>query len=481
MQRPRIVLEDQRGHDQQGKQRQRQLRQPDELLKSLSAPIRLEDLGTVIDAAEDVQQAAWLQDKRAIIIDIHKQPGYNVVETIQQIKARLPELTAALPPAAKLVLVGDRTQTIRAAVSDVQITMLITIALVVLVIFFFVRNVRATIIPSVAIPLSLVAAFGIMGALGYSLDNISLMGMTIAVGFVVDDAIVMVENIVRHLEAGKSRLQAAIDGAREVGFTIVSMTISLVAVFIPVLLMGGIVGRLFREFAVTVSVVILMSGVVSLTVTPMMCAWLIRHTPNERHGRVYQWSERVFESVAAFYARTLERVLGHPVKTLLVTVATLVLSIVLYVAAPKGFFPTVDSGFIIGTAQAAPDISYEAMASRMQALGRIVMADPDVGTVDYWIGTNPTMSQARMFISLKPRAERRSAATEVIQRLKRRTAAVEGISLFMQVRQDITVGGRVSAGQYQYTLQDGNIAELATWSGILLHKFSQLPQLHDVS
>ena len=445
------------------------------------APIRLEDLGTVADAAEDVQQAAWLQDKRAIIIDIHKQAGFTVVETIRQIKARLPELTAALPPAAKLVLVGDRTQTIQAAVGDVQITMLITIVLVVLVIFFFVRNVQATIIPSVAIPLSLVAAFGIMGALDYSLDNISLMGMTIAVGFVVDDAIVMVENIVRHLEAGKSRLQAAIDGAREVGFTIVSMTISLVAVFIPVLLMGGIVGRLFREFAVTVSVVILMSGVVSLTVTPMLCAWIIRHTPNETHGRIYQWSERVFESVAAFYAQTLERVLGHPVKTALVTMATLVLSIVLYGAAPKGFFPTVDSGFIIGTAQAAPDISYEAMARRMQALGRIVMTDPDVGTVVYWIGTNPTMSQARMFINLKPRAERRSAATEVIQRLKRRTAAVEGISPFMQVRQDITVGGRVSAGQYQYTLQDGNIAELATWSAILLRKFSQLPQLHDVS
>ncbi len=279
------------------------------------APIRLGDLGNVIDGSEDVLQAAWLQGKRAIIIDIHKQTGYNVVETIDRIKERLPQLTASLPPAAKLVLVGDRTQTIRAAVSDVQITLLITIVLVVLVIFFFVRNVWATIIPSVAIPLSLVSALGIMYLLDYSLDNISLMGMTIAVGFVVDDAIVVVENVMRHVEGGKSPLQAAIDGSREVSFTIISMTVSLVAVFIPILMMGGIIGRLFREFAVTVTVVILMSGVVSLTVTPMMCAWLVRHEPGEKHGRLYLGSERVFEAVAGFYERTLDRVLAHPIST----------------------------------------------------------------------------------------------------------------------------------------------------------------------
>jgi multidrug efflux pump len=445
------------------------------------APIRLEDLGNVIDAPEDVQQAAWLQDKRAIIIDIHKQTGYNVVETIDQIKARLPQLTAALPPAVKLVLVGDRTQTIRAAVSDVQITMLITIALVVLVIFFFVRNLWATIIPSIAIPLSLIGASGVMYLLDYSLDNISLMGMTIAVGFVVDDAIVVVENVMRHLETGKSPLRAAIDGAREVSFTIVSMTVSLIAVFIPVLLMSGIVGRLFREFAVTVTVVILMSGIVSLTVTPMMCAWLIRHEPNEKHGKLYLWSERIFEAVAGFYARTLDRVLAHPVKMLLVTIGTLLLSMFLYVAAPKGFFPIVDSGFIVGTAQAAPDISFDAMSSRMQVLGRIAAADPDVATADYWIGNNPTMSQARVFINLKPRNERNSTAAEVMARIKRNTAGVEGVQLFMQIRQDIQVGGRLSAAQYQYTLQDGDIAELTRWSEILLKKFAELPLLRDVS
>ncbi len=357
------------------------------------APIRLGDLGNIIDGSEDVLQAAWLQGKRAIIIDIHKQPGYNVVETIDRIKERLPQLTASLPPAAKLLLVGDRTQTIRAAVSDVQITLLVTIVLVVLVIFFFVRNLWATIIPSVAIPLSLVSALGIMYVLNYSLDNISLMGMTIAVGFVVDDAIVVVENVMRHIEEGKSPLQAAIDGSREVSFTIVSMTISLVAVFIPILMMGGIIGRLFREFAVTVSVVILMSGVVSLTVTPMMCAWLIRHEPREQHGRLYIACERIFTTVGGFYERTLDRVLAHPVTTLLATLVTLLLSIYLYAVTPKGFFPIVDTGFISGTVQGAPDISYEAMSSRMQALARIIERDPDVDVVNYWIGANPTMSQ----------------------------------------------------------------------------------------
>jgi multidrug efflux pump len=445
------------------------------------APIRLEDLGNVIDAPEDMQQAAWLQGQRAVIIDIHKQTGYNVVETIDRIKARLPQLTAALPPAAKLVLVGDRTQTIRAAVSDVQITMLITIVLVVLVIFFFVRNVWATIIPSVAIPLSLVSAFGLMYVLDYSLDNISLMGMTIAVGFVVDDAIVVVENVMRHVEGGKSPLQAAIDGSREVSFTIVSMTVSLIAVFIPILMMGGIIGRLFREFAVTVTVVILMSGIVSLTVTPMMCAWLIRHEPHEKHGRPYLGSERILEAMAGFYERTLDRVLAHPRITLLATVATLLLSIYLYAVTPKGFFPIVDTGFISGTVQAAPDISFAAMANRMQAIGRIASADPDVENADYWIGNNPNMSQARININLKSRDERSSTAAEVMRRLKQHTAGVEGATLFMQVRQDIQIGGRVTATQYQYTLQDGDIAELTNWSGRLLKRFSEMPELRDVS
>ena len=444
-------------------------------------PIRLEDLGTVLDAPEDIQQAAWVQGKRAIIIDVHKQIGYNVVETIDQIKERLPQLAAALPPAATLTLVGDRTQTIRAAVTDVQVTLLITIVLVVLVIFFFVRNLWATVIPSVAIPLSLVSAFGVMYALDYSLDNISLMGMTIAVGFVVDDAIVVVENVMRHIEEGKPPVQAAIEGSREVSFTIISMTVSLIAVFIPILLMGGIIGRLFREFAVTVTVVILMSGVVSLTVTPMMCAWLIRHDRHSAHGRLFQWSERLFNATTAFYQRTLDRVLAHPLATLLATVATLILAICLYTVTPKGFFPTVDTGFISGTVQAAPDISFEAMSRRMEAIGRICSADPDVEAAYYWIGNNPTMSQGRININLKSAELRHATAPEIMARLKKSTAGVAGATLFMQVRQDIQMGGRVTATQYQYTLQDGDIAELTRWSQLLLEKFSSMPELRDVS
>jgi multidrug efflux pump len=445
------------------------------------APIRLGDLGTVIDAPEDIRQGAWLQDKRAIIIDVHKQPGFNVVDTIQQIKDQLPTLTASLPPTAQLNIVGDRTQTIQASVSDVQITMMITIALVVMVIFCFLRNLWATVIPSVTIPLSLVATFAAMYLLGYSLDNLSLMGLTIAVGFVVDDAIVVIENVIRHLEAGAPRLQAAIDGSREIGFTIVSMTVSLIAVFIPILLMGGIVGRLFREFAVTVSIAIVMSGIVSLTVTPMMCAWLIRHRPDEAHGRLYRASERIFEAMINIYGRTLDRVLRHPVLTLAVTLATLGATLWLYTVTPKGFFPQEDTGLIMGVAQAAPDVSFDAMSGRIQALGRIVMADPDVDNVYYWIGPNPTVSQGRMMINLKQFGERRATAAAVLARLKQKVASVEGIALYMQVRQDIQVGGRISATQYQYTLQDADVVELAKWSDILLKKLASLPELRDVT
>jgi multidrug efflux pump len=445
------------------------------------APVRISDLGTAIDGPEDAREAAWLQTKRAIIIDIHKQPGYNVVETIQRIEKTLPRLSASLPASVRLSVVGNRTQTIDAAVRDVQLTMLVTIALVVLVIFFFVRNAWATIIPSISIPLSLLGAFAAMYLLGYSLDNISLVGMTIAVGFVVDDAIVVVENIVRHLELGKGRLEAAIDGSREVGFTIVSMTLSLVAVFIPVLLMGGIVGRLFREFAVTVAIIVLMSGIVSLTVTPTLCAWLIRHGPLASHGRLFRWSERRFEALAGFYARTLDAVLRHPVKTLLATLATLLLSISLYLFAPKGFFPAVDTGILIGTAKASPGISFTAMSARMEALGRIVAADPAVATVDYWIGNDPTVSQGRLFINLKPIGERHASAEAVMARLKKATSRLVGIRLYMQTRQDITVGGHVTASQYQYTLQDGNISQLVEWAGILEQRLRRLPQIRDVT
>jgi multidrug efflux pump len=447
------------------------------------APIRLSDLGQVLDAAEDVHEAAWLQHRRAIIIDVHKQPGYNVVDTIKRIKDRLPALTANLPPAAQLQVVGDRTQTIRASVNDVQFTLLLTAAMVVMVIFLFLRNMWATVIPSLTIPLSLVATFGVMYLLGYSLDNLSLMGLTIAIGFVVDDAIVVIENIMRHIEEGKPRMEAAILGVREVRFTIVSMTISLIAVFIPILLMGGIVGRLFREFAVTVSVAIVMSGIISLTVTPMLCAWLIRPGAEQksRSGRLYQWLERFFNGMTAHYARWLDVVLRHRVLTLIVTIVTVAATATLYVVIPKGFFPQADSGLIIGQAQAAPDISFDAMSARIQALGRIVETDPAVDNVYYWIGSNPTISQGRMFINLKPFAQRTDPASVVMARLKKSVAGVQGVALKMQVRQDIQVGGRMSAAQYQYTLQDTDVSELNKWSNTLAKTFSALPQLRDVT
>ncbi|MDB5364496.1 MAG: putative rane protein [Rhodospirillales bacterium] len=446
------------------------------------APIRLQDLGTVIDAGEDLKQAAWLQDKSAVILDVHKQPGFNVVDTIDGIKAALPSMTEPLPPAIKVSVVGDRTQTIRASVLDVELTLLLTIVLVVFVIFCFLRDFWATLIPSVTIPLSFVGTFGVMYLLGYSLDNLSLMGLTIAAGFVVDDAVVVIENIMRHIEGGMKRMDAAILGTREIGFTIVSMTISLIAVFIPILLMSGIVGRLFREFAVTVSVAIVMSGVISLTVTPMMCAWLI---PDREHhkapGRFYRWSEHVFETVIGAYGRSLDRVLRHPLLTLGVTLATLAATLLLYVVSPKGLFPESDTGLIIGTAQAAPDISFDEMSRRVQALGSVVMQDPDVDNVYYWIGANPTISQGRLMINLKPFSERTATAAEVLARLKQKATSVEGVQLLMQVRQDIQVGGRFGAAQYQYTLQSSDSDELARWSGLLLEKFKTLPQLRDVN
>jgi multidrug efflux pump len=445
------------------------------------APIRIRDIGTVVSAAEDVKEAAWLQDKRTIIIDVHKQPGFNVVETIQRIKDRLPLLTSALPPSVSWRIVGDRTQTIKASVNDVQMTLVITVGLVVLVIFLFLRNFWATVIPSVAIPLSLVGTFGVMYLLGYSVDNISLMGLTIATGFVVDDAIVVIENIVRHVEAGKRPLEAALDGAREVGFTVVSMTVSLLAVFIPVLLMGGIIGRLFREFAMTVGAAVTMSALISLTVTPMMCARFISRTRDAEHGRLYRFSEGVFDALLRAYERGLIWVLRHRAMTLAATVMTLAATVGLYIVIPKGFFPPEDTGLIIGVAEAAPDISFAAMSDRIQALGHIVMADRDVDNVYYWIGPNPTLSQGRMLINLKPASQRSATAPEIIARLKPQVATVEGINLFMQVRQDIQVGGRPSKTQYQYTLQDGDSDELARWAPILQAKLRSLPALQDVT
>ncbi len=445
------------------------------------APIRVSDVGTAVDAPENIHQAAWLQDKRAVIIDIHKLPGFNVVDTIRRIEARLPALTASLPPSARLRVVGDRTQTISASVDGVQITMLITVVLVVLVIFAFLRDPRSTLIPSLTIPMSLIATFAVMYLLGYSLDNISLMGLTIAVGFVVDDAIVVIENTTRHLEMGKSRSEAAIAGVREIGFTVVSMTVSLIAVFIPVLLMGGIIGRLFREFAVCVSAAVAVSGVISLTMTPMLCAWLLGHRSVGTHGSLYRVAQRIFGELLHRYANGLDVVLRHPGLTLVAMLTTLGGTLWLYTVAPKGLFPDQDTGLIIGVAKAAPDISFDAMADRIQRLGHIVMANPDVDNVYYWVGESGTLSQGRMLINLKPFAERDSTAAEVMTRLKRDVAGVEGIALFMQIRQDIQVGGRISATQYQYTLQDADIAELTKWSGIILHKLAALPELRDVT
>ncbi|MBN3779438.1 MMPL family transporter [Burkholderia sp. Ac-20345] len=447
------------------------------------APVRLDDLGTVVEAAEDTQQAAWLQHERAIIIDVHKQPGYNVVQTIRNITSRLPQLEASLPAAAHVHVVGDRTQTIDASVHDVQFTLMLTIALVVMVIFSFLRNVWATVIPSLTIPLSLVATFGVMYLLDYSLDNLSLMGLTIAVGFVVDDAIVVIENVMRHIEEGVPKMRAALLGAREVRFTIVSMTISLIAVFIPILMMGGIVGRLFREFAVTVSVAIVMSALVSLTVTPMLCGWLIR-PPGSDGGRLRtleRWLEVAFVAVERRYERGLDWALAHRKTMLAVTVATVALTAALFVHMPKGFFPQEDSGLIMGVAQAAPDISPQAMAQKMQQLGRIVEADPAVDNTYYWIGPNPTVSQGRVMINLKPFGVRTASATQVLARLRPKLAKVTGITLSMQVRQDIQVGGRISAAQYQYTLQDADVQELNLWAQRLTKRFATLPQLTDVT
>jgi multidrug efflux pump len=445
------------------------------------APIRVRDLGSVVPGAEDAKEAGWLQDKRTVIIDVHKQPGYNVVETIQRIKDQLPALTASLPPAVKVRIAGDRTQTIQASVRDVKRTLLFTIVMVIAVILVMLRNMWATIIPSITIPLSLAGTFGLMYLLSYSVDNLSLMGLTIAVGFLVDDAIVVIENTVRHIEAGETPLQAALQGAREVGFTIVSMTVSLIAVFIPILLMGGVIGRMFREFAMTVSAAILMSGIVSLTVTPMMCAHFMRARAAEPPGRLQEQARRAYDRILNFYDRTLTWVLARQRATLAVTVGMLAATIALYVVAPKGFFPQQDTGLIIGVAEAAPDISYAAMSNRIQALAQVVMQDPDVDSVYYWIGPNPTLSQGRMMINLKPADQRHASAAAIMARLKPRVASVMGIALFMQARQDIQIGGRPSKTQYQYTLQDANTDELSRWAPLMQTKLQGLKQLQDVT
>lgn len=448
------------------------------------APVRVRDLGIAVDGPEDARQAAWADGERGVFLIVFKQPGANVIATVDRIRDELPRLEAALPPAVKVSVLSDRTQTIRASVRDVQFTLVLTVGLVVMVIFVFLRSLWATVIPSVTVPLSLCGTFALMLAAGYSLDNLSLMGLTIAVGFVVDDAIVMVENIVRHLEEGLKPVEAALRGAAEIGFTILSISLSLVAVFIPLLLMGGVIGRLFREFAATVSMTIAVSAVVALTLTPMLASRFLRDERARRHGRLYIVVERFFAALLARYERGLDVVLRHQLATLLVFAATLAASVYLFVAIPKGFFPQQDTGLISGVSEAAQDVSFAQMSRLQSTLGGIVARDPAIAGVAMSVGSGggaSTPNTGRMFIALKPRDERSASASEVIDRLRPQLARVEGIALYLQAAQDINVGGRAARTQYQYTLQDADLDELDAWAGRLQAKLASLPELRDVA
>ncbi|MBB3397984.1 efflux RND transporter permease subunit [Rhizobium sp. BK060] len=447
------------------------------------APVRIRDIGQAVDGPENTQLAAWANGKHAILLPIFKLPGANVVETVDQIKATLPQLQAIAPAAIHLSILSDRTETIRASVLDVETTLMITIALVVTVIFVFLRNLFATVIPSITVPLALLATLALMYLAGFSLDNLSLMGLSIAVGFVVDDAIVMVENIHRHMEMGKMPNEAAIDGAREIGFTIISISISLVAVFIPLLLMGGIVGRLFREFAITVTMTIGVSALVSLTITPMMAARFLKPDEASGHGKLYAASERIFDLMLDVYRRTLDVALRHHRLTMVAFLASLAATGILFVNIPKGFFPTQDTGLITGILESSQDISFAEMARHQVEAGNIVASDPAVATIGMAVGggSGLTVNTGRMFITLKPRDERDASASEIINRLRTKLAQMQGAQLFLQPAQDINVGGRSSATQFQYTLQDGDADELDDWSNRLLAKFKTLPELTDVA
>ncbi len=447
-------------------------------------PVRLSDVATVVIGAENVNQAAWMNTTPAVILNIQRQPGANIIKVVDSIKLRLKQLQANLPASVKVTVLTDRTNTIRASVKDVQFEMMLTIALVVMVIFLFLRTLAATIIPSVAVPLSIVGTFGVMYLLNYSLDNLSLMALTISTGFVVDDAIVMIENIDRYIEEGHSPLEAALLGSGQIGFTIVSLTVSLIAVLIPLLFMGDIVGRLFREFAVTLSVTILLSAIISLTLTPMMCSLLLRHRDQSKRGKLYDWSERAFNNIIAFYGRTVKMVLNHQTTTLLITIGTLVATIYLYIVVPKGFFPVQDTGVILGISDAPESISFAAMAERQQALSAAILKDKDVDSLSSFIGvdgTNTTPNSGRIQINLKSRDERSDDVTAIMKRLQGEIAGVEGITLYMQPVQDLTVEDRVSRTQYQFSLEDADPKELATWTAKLVAKLKTLPELRDVA
>jgi HAE1 family hydrophobic/amphiphilic exporter-1 len=445
-------------------------------------PLRVSDIGQAVDGPQDTTQAAWADGKRAVFLVIYKQPGANVIDTVDKIMAELPLIKASMPPSIDIGVLSDRTQTIRASVHDVQFTLLLTIALVVAVIFVFLRSLWATIIPSVTVPLSLLGAFALMWAAGYTLDNLSLMALTISVGFVVDDAIVMLENITRYIEEGEEPLAAALKGSGQIGFTILSISVSLIAVLIPLLLMGGIIGRLFREFAVTLSLTIVVSAVVSLTLTPMMAARFLPAAKDTHHGRLYAFSERGFDALLKGYERGLDVVLRFHFVTLLVFFATLALTVYLFIIIPKGFFPQQDTGLITGISQAAQDVSVKDMMRHQEALGAIVMRDPAIAHVAMAIGGagNPS-NTGRMFITLKPRDQRDATADQIIARLQPQLAKVEGAQLFLQASQDVTVGGRAARTQYQYTLQDSDFGELNQWAPKMLAKMQTLPELRDVA
>jgi multidrug efflux pump len=445
------------------------------------APVRLGDVAQVSDSVEDIHNVGLANGKPAVLIIVFRQPGANIIATVDHVRDTLPFLKSSISPAIDLSIVLDRTTTVRASVQDIEVTLVISVILVILVVFVFLRTVRSTVIPSVAVPLSLVGTFGVMYLLHYSLDNLSLMALAISTGFVVDDAIVVLENITRHLEAGMPPVQAAYQGASEIGFTVLSMSTSLVAVFIPILLMGGIVGRLFREFAVVLSIAIGVSLLVSLTTTPTMCAKFLRPLDEQKHGKLYRFSEWCFDRILDGYRHSLAWVLRHQAFTLLVTVLTAALSVYLYIIVPKGFFPQQDTGRLGGAVQASQDISFQAMQQKMDQFVKIIMQDPAVETVVGFAGGNTAYNNGRMFITLKPLKERKLTADQVIGRLRRKMAVVPGATLYLQSAQDLTIGGRQSQAQYQYTLQGENLKDLNDWSPRLLQKLRSLPQLRDVN
>src|SRR5882672_3487514 len=446
------------------------------------APVRIRDVGRAVSAPENDLIAGWYNQKRAVILAIQRQPGANVIDTVNRIKAMMPVLQASIPPAVKVNIISDRTETIRASVSDVQFTLLLTVALVVMVIFLFLRNFWATVIPAVTVPLSLIGTFGVLYELGYSLDNLSLMALSIAVGFVVDDAVVVIENIVRHMEEGASPFDAAMKGSGEIGFTVMAITFSLIAVFIPLFLMSGYVGLLFREFAMTVSVALVLSLLISLTLTPMMCAYLLKPESKE-HGWLYRFFERGFDGLLNVYVAGLKVVLRHRFITMMVMLGTIALTGYLYMVIPKGFFPQQDTGLIIAQSEAAQDISFQAMLERQQALQDAIMRDPAVDTVGSAVGAGGgvyTLNDGRAYIQLKPK-EQRGSMDQVLARLRTNLAKIQGITLYMQAAQDITIGGRLSKTQYQYTLDDADPGELNHWAGLFLDRIKAIPGIADVA